>query len=328
MCFHPITLHKSSCGRVVEYTVPCGHCAECLKSRQNSFVVRCLESFNKYKACCFITLTYDDSHLPHTEDGEVTLRREDLKNWKKDFRKKISTSDFAWILCGEYGPRTHRPHYHGLLFGLSASDLRIVKKCWKYGFSVFKNVPCISTDGHDDVLSVSQYVSKYVVKPQGLDVFSDSVERPRIMTSVGFGLPSDSSKFFDYLLAKDIYNYDPFDSSTFSQAIVSKVISRFKYDYKGFSYKIPPYYIKKFLYEKNLKGNLTPCALRKVMSATLQHRHLVAFDKSIKESSRFSEGDWDEKALDKFIDVQKASDKLKEDSLSASIRKVYKKSKF
>lgn len=327
MCLYPITLHKSVAGRDVEYSVPCGHCVECLKTRQNSYVVRCLEAFNKYHSICFITLTYDNQYLPHTDDGEVTLRREDLKNWKKDFRKKISNKDFAWILCGEYGPRTHRPHYHGLLFGLSKSDLRIIKRCWKYGFSVFKDIPSLSSGSHDDVLAVAQYVSKYVVKPEGLDVFSDTVERPRIMSSVGFGMPKDD-KLFEHILALDEFKYNPFDAKTISQKIVNKVIDRYKYTYKGFAYRIPDYFTKKLLYEKNLKGNLTPNALRRIMSATLQFRHLQCCDSAVKDASGFFEGDWSKEALDSFISVQKVADSDKERRLSDSLRKVYKKSKF
>lgn len=61
---------------------------------------------------CFITLTYNDEHLP--EDGSL-----DHKHWQL-FAKKLRhhLGNFRYLQCGEYGTRTERPHYHGVLFGI------------------------------------------------------------------------------------------------------------------------------------------------------------------------------------------------------------------
>ena len=51
----------------------------------------------------------------------LSLDREDIKKWKKRVkmtyeRKKRKRLELNYIICGEYGPRTHRPHYHGMFF--------------------------------------------------------------------------------------------------------------------------------------------------------------------------------------------------------------------
>ena len=55
--------------------VPCGKCLACLKNKQSSMVVRCLREAQKRGSFAFMTLTYDDDHLPITESmWRVNLR--------------------------------------------------------------------------------------------------------------------------------------------------------------------------------------------------------------------------------------------------------------
>lgn len=55
--------------------VPCGKCLACLKNKQSSMVVRCLREAEKRGSFGFMTLTYDDDHLPITESmWRVDLR--------------------------------------------------------------------------------------------------------------------------------------------------------------------------------------------------------------------------------------------------------------
>jgi hypothetical protein len=58
----------------------------------------------------FLTLTYDDDHLP--ADGK--LQKPDLQNFFKKMRHRYK---FRYIACGEYGENTRRPHYHAIIFG-------------------------------------------------------------------------------------------------------------------------------------------------------------------------------------------------------------------
>ena len=68
---------------------------------------------------CFLTLTYDDAHLP--EHGQLVKR--DLQLFFKRLRKNVGP--FRYVACGEYGELKRRPHFHVALFGLDFSDDRI-----------------------------------------------------------------------------------------------------------------------------------------------------------------------------------------------------------
>lgn len=69
---------------------------------------------------CFITLTYDNAHLP--PDGG--LRYEDLQKFWKRLRYELG--EVRYYAVGEYGDKTQRPHYHACVFGHAFTEDRIV----------------------------------------------------------------------------------------------------------------------------------------------------------------------------------------------------------
>lgn len=71
----------------------------------------------------FVTLTYDDEHLP----PGGSLLKVDLQKFMRKLRKK-SIGRIRFYACGEYGETSWRPHYHLLLFGVAFSDQRPWKK--------------------------------------------------------------------------------------------------------------------------------------------------------------------------------------------------------
>jgi len=94
-----------------EVTLPCGGCFGCRLSRASSWVARLYGESLSHEASSFLTLTYDDEHLPPFGG----LRYEDLQ---ETFRRMRRTGlQFRFFAVGEYGDRTLRPHYHVLMFG-------------------------------------------------------------------------------------------------------------------------------------------------------------------------------------------------------------------
>lgn len=67
----------------------------------------------QYECNAFVTLTYDEEHSPN--DGSVNTT--DYRAWLKRLRDRVSPSRFRFVVVGEYGDRSERPHYHAALFG-------------------------------------------------------------------------------------------------------------------------------------------------------------------------------------------------------------------
>lgn len=78
-----------------------------------------LEMF-QHDRCAFITLTYRDEDIPY-ENGFPTLQKRDAQLFLKRLRKQFGLG-IRYYLCGEYGEKTGRPHYHAILFGLGPDD--------------------------------------------------------------------------------------------------------------------------------------------------------------------------------------------------------------
>lgn len=100
--------------------VPCGRCKECLTARRSDIVQRCeMESLDKYPF--FITLTYDNEHLPKLSlpDGKVVSysSREYVKDMFKRIRRHNSIPrPFRYLAVTERGASKSRPHHHILLY--------------------------------------------------------------------------------------------------------------------------------------------------------------------------------------------------------------------
>jgi hypothetical protein len=106
--------------------LPCGKCPYCLKRRVNSWAFRLMEEEKQSSSSHFLTLTYDDEHLPVTEDGEVTLLKRDLQLYLKRLRKQ-NKEKLKYYACGEYGSKTFRPHYHMILFN---AQFETIQSAW------------------------------------------------------------------------------------------------------------------------------------------------------------------------------------------------------
>lgn len=107
-------------------TLPCGHCVGCRLDKADNWATRCMHEASMHSASSFVTLTYDDDHLP--EDYSVSLRETQL--FMKRLRKDTGASRLRFFAVGEYGEQTLRPHYHLLIFG---TDFRADRKLRKEG---------------------------------------------------------------------------------------------------------------------------------------------------------------------------------------------------
>ena len=67
----------------------------------------------------FLTLTYDNEHIPLTEDGVRTVSRSDMSKFLKEYKRRynLRQEEFQYFGCCEYGDTFGRPHGHLLFFG-------------------------------------------------------------------------------------------------------------------------------------------------------------------------------------------------------------------
>lgn len=108
--------------------VPCGKCPNCLRRRTASWSYRLEVEALRWERQFFVTLTYDNDHIPLTDNTFMTLDREHLTNFFKRLRKNVGK--LRYYGCGEYGTRGKRPHYHIILFGNSNMTELDISKAW------------------------------------------------------------------------------------------------------------------------------------------------------------------------------------------------------
>lgn len=98
--------------------IPCGSCVGCRMDRAREWKVRCCHEKELYPDdhVHFVTLTYDDAHLPINENGEPYINRRDFQLFMKRLRFK-NNQEYRYFGCMEYGEHGHRPHAHAILFG-------------------------------------------------------------------------------------------------------------------------------------------------------------------------------------------------------------------
>ncbi|AXH74067.1 MAG: replication initiator protein [Microviridae sp.] len=112
----------------------------------------------------FVTLTYDDKHLP----PGGTLKKQELQLFMKRLRKR-RPAGIRFFAAGEYGELTARPHYHLLLLNTDFPDMRFYKPA-RSGDDLYtsKELEELWPFGHSDIGNVTfnscAYVARYVVK--------------------------------------------------------------------------------------------------------------------------------------------------------------------
>jgi len=149
---------------VTGITVPCGKCLICRQNRAREWAQRLKHELQFWHKYCFVTLTYDDDHIPIME-GDYTLWKSDLQNFWKRLRKSIGKGQkIKYLACGEYGDQTSRPHYHAIIFGWMPGDILRLSK----DVSTSEILEDIWQMGNVSVGSVTDesihYVTGYVLK--------------------------------------------------------------------------------------------------------------------------------------------------------------------
>lgn len=155
------------------FSVPCGKCVECMQSRSNEWVHRCLDELKSHSSAVFVTLTYAQTN------GDLCYR--DFQLFMKSLRKKYSDKTIRYIVCGEYGKKKNRPHFHAILFGIDFNaDKRhffndkhgcpiylseTLQSLWKHGFCSLGDV------SETTIRYVTKYLTKFDSRPHKVKPF-------------------------------------------------------------------------------------------------------------------------------------------------------------
>lgn len=190
-------------------TVACGQCLGCRMERARQWAVRIMHETRLHDDALFLTLTYSDQHLPPAG----TLVKKHPQLFFKKLRKKIQPRKIRYFMCGEYGGKFGRPHYHVILWGYRFPDMKfftnsgenplytsqILDDLWEYGHCQIGSV------SYDSARYVAKYCTEKLTGELGKNEYEATGRIPPYSTqSTKPGIGHDFlEKFGD-----DVYNYD------------------------------------------------------------------------------------------------------------------------
>lgn len=192
--------------------LPCGRCNGCRLERSRQWAMRCLHEAKLHKSNVFLTLTYDDKHLPH----DLSLDLAELSLFAKRLHNRLLRSrgfGIRYYGCGEYGDLNGRPHYHLLVFGHDFEDKVFFSRgkregeilyqsaylddCWKLGMCT------IGAVNFDSAAYVARYIMKKITGPMADDHYMGRRPEGTVMSRrPGVGLD------FCQRYADEIYSAD------------------------------------------------------------------------------------------------------------------------
>lgn len=150
---------------------PCGQCLPCTINSRRVWTHRIMLEAAQWPQNAFITLTFRDDCLP--ENGVSVTEHQEFMQKLRDQWRLATGQLIRFYMCGEYGDRTFRPHYHYAVFNFPPCVFHPRKP-----FVNGKYVPCnchvcgfvtkVWGKGHVFIGSLeadsAQYVAGYVTK--------------------------------------------------------------------------------------------------------------------------------------------------------------------
>jgi len=124
-----------------QFELPCGQCGYCRMHRAREWAIRCMHESMMHNYSVFVTLTYAEEFLPAMR----SLDHSHFQDFMKRLRVRLSRGvtfylydravgsvcipeGIRFYMCGEYGPKFGRPHFHAVIFGLPLFDRVLYRK--------------------------------------------------------------------------------------------------------------------------------------------------------------------------------------------------------
>jgi hypothetical protein len=198
-CIRPLKATQNNDGDIVydikkgvqglePFQFDCRKCLPCRLRTAREKALRATHQAQMHDNNIFLTLTYDDEHLASNEliyrDFQLFMKRLRKHVWKditkleqfnntkerKEIIKELKDAKkITYMVTGEYGDQTKRPHWHAILFNYRPSDAEIIyyntrgeplfasrtlTKLWPYGMHNFGEV----------TIDSAGYVARYAAK--------------------------------------------------------------------------------------------------------------------------------------------------------------------
>lgn len=221
MCYNPILVMKKGTKKkdgsiaLENQFAQCGQCPVCKARRVSDWVFRLLKEDQVSVGNYFITLTYDSKNVPITKKLKFTLEKEAWQNFMKRLRKK-QPEKIKYYAVGEYGSKTERPHYHGILFNVK--EERFIFEAWinPETKEPFGDVHIGQVNG-----ATIAYTAKYIDKPIKIPVDqNDDRLKPFSLMSKGLG-----SSYVE--VAKQFHQEDYLKNMHYKAGDASKLLPRY-----------------------------------------------------------------------------------------------------
>lgn len=224
----------------------------CRSRRAESWIIRLNEEFQQHISSMFVTLTYNDEHLP-MDNGIPVVCKHDVQLYVRYLRRL--GLKFKYFIVSEYGPTTFRPHYHLILFGVGVDSLEHLVTTWSKGF-----VSAFAVSG-----GCINYVSRYTLIHSDLPDYLLTPERkPFMLCSKGIGKAFCDNK----------------ETQKFHQSTLTTT-----YDDNGYTKPLPRYYKEK-LFTSDQRENFTQEWREKSRVSRLAVKKLLETQEGVAELTR------------------------------------------
>lgn len=191
--------------------VPCGQCIDCRLKRRKEWSIRLMYELPKHNCGYFLTLTYDDAHLPEKNTLVKKDMQDFIKRWRGNQNSIYRRLGLKMYYCGEYGDTFQRPHYHMIAFienpipdltyhkrtqdGIPLYISKTMMKLWGKGWVYIGGVTQESCE------YVAGYINKKILG-KGSKIYDERGVIPP------FTISSNGISILDEATLKKIYEYD------------------------------------------------------------------------------------------------------------------------
>lgn len=303
MCLFPIANPDPNgiAGKKGLLNFKCGACPECLREKASAWALRAVFEAKQHAYNCMITLTYDT--YKYTKDGRfdgrhleempvdptIEVSKRHIQLFIKRLRKRFNGQKIKYICAAEYGSKTHRAHYHLILFGVRFPDLRyykkssrgnviynspLLEKLWTFGICTVDNINVSEAS--------ARYCTKYCAKDRSDETF--------MLFSQGIGIDALLQDFNGECYWVNGRRY-PIPRAVWQRYIMAKYKDRYPrmdYRYVNRDYSFPD----KFSYLKDVRyvrASFNRAWYRLIRDKDPVYRHYLAYWKEFSEQRKACE---------------------------------------